>query len=68
MNEKKPWYMSKAVLAGIVSAGVGVAGLFGLHIPEGEVATLTDTSLSLVVTIAGFFGIYGRVVAEKKIG
>jgi len=67
MDEKKKWYQSKTVLAGIVTVLLGtyeavkvsLAPQFGWTLPEIP---------GIVFTILGAFGIYSRVIADKKIG
>ena len=61
MAEKKKWYLSKTVLAGVIAviiAGYNSATVqFGLPvIPE------------YVFGILGALGVYGRVTAKKDIG
>lgn len=67
MNEQKPWYASKGVWGGLIAALVGLLSLFGIHIPEGEVQTITDTVMSIVTSGAGLLAVYGRVVAKTKL-
>ena len=54
--EKKAWYASKTIWAGIIIAATGIASYFGLNVPT-----------ELVVTLAGAFGIYGiRDAIDQK--
>lgn len=68
MNDGKPWYTSKTIWSGLVAAVVGLLGLFGFTVPEGEVQTLTEMLVNLVATGAGLVAMYGRIVATSKIG
>jgi len=65
--ETKKWYESKTIWSGIIAILIAVyntvrpllAQYFGVYLPE-----IPDW----VYTILGALGIYGRVVADKKIG
>jgi hypothetical protein len=65
--DSKKWYQSKTIRAGIVTILIAVyntvrpllAQYFNVYLPE-----IPDW----VYTILGALGIYGRVVADKKIG
>jgi len=67
MENKKPWYQSKAVLAGIVTVLIGtyestrltLAPQLGWELPEIP---------PFVYTVLGAIGIYGRVSANTKVG
>ena len=67
MNRTKPWYQSRTVWAGAVSAATGIGALFGVHVPADQTPALTDALLGLTVSISGLVAIYGRVVANSKI-
>ena len=67
MEDQKPWYMSKTILASIVTVIALIAGGFNLTIDvqtQGEVVEL----VSVVVGVVGsVFAIYGRIKASKTI-
>ena len=66
MENSKPWYQSKAVLAGIVTVLIGtyemvklnIAPQFGWHLPEIP---------PIAYTILGALGVYGRVTATTTV-
>lgn len=71
MEEKKPWYLSKTIVAGAVqiAAGAGIAA--GYITPEdGRLVIETGPGVvtGLIAGLAGAASIYGRVTANKKIG
>ena len=67
MEDQKPWYMSKTILASIVTVIALIAGGFNLTIDvqtQGEAVEL----VSVVVGVIGsVFAIYGRVKASETI-
>ena len=52
---KKPWYMSKAIWAAVITGGLGILDAFGIQVPTG-----------LYVILASF-GLYGLRTAKKEI-
>ena len=63
--EKKKWYRSKTIWAGVVGVLLGVVGLIDQHFGT----NFAEHSIySIVVTLAGAFGIYGRSVVKSSIG
>ena len=64
MKGKKKWYESKTVWSGIIAVVVATlnAIMVNFNVPG------LHFVLNLITSIAGAFGIYGRVVADKKIG
>ncbi len=67
-KENKPWYLSKTVLAGIVTMVIGIAGAFGFGAAlEGEKDMLIDTVLQITTAVAGIVAVYGRLTAEKEL-
>lgn len=69
--ETKPWYLSKTVLGGVIAAGAGVAGLFGINLDALTQAELL-AHLDMIVTagsalVGGVLAIYGRLKATKSI-
>ena len=67
MEDQKAWYMSKTIIASIVTVIALIAGGFNLTI---DVQTQSDV-VELVSVVVGVFGsvfaIYGRIKASKTI-
>ena len=66
-KEEKPWYLSKTVLASIITVVIGIAGAFGIDGLDVEKDQLAEIALSAATAIAGAIAIYGRVKAKQKI-
>jgi uncharacterized membrane protein len=60
----KKWYYSKTVWAGIITALVGAAQTIGLQF---GFDLLTNPIASVILTILGALGVYGRVSATTSI-
>jgi uncharacterized membrane protein len=60
----KPWYLSKTVWAGIITALVGAAQTIGLQF---GVNILDNHVVSIVLTVLGVLGVYGRVSSTTTI-
>lgn len=62
--DTKKWYQSKAIWAGIVTAVIGaaeaIAKVFGIDLN-------TYWWFSIVITVLGGIGVYGRASATTKI-
>jgi hypothetical protein len=60
----KKWWTSKAVWAGIITVVVAT-----LQAIDSAVGTnlMTSPIISVILTLAGAFGVYGRVAAKDKI-
>jgi len=60
----KKWYQSKAVWGGIIATALGILQLidqnFGTHLANTQI-------VSVIISLAGALGIYGRVKADKRI-
>lgn len=67
MDDKKSWYKSKTVLTGIVTTLVGLYGLVDVNLGPQFGFDLPGIP-EWVFAVLGGLGIYGRVVADKKIG
>ncbi|MEM1370590.1 MAG: hypothetical protein AAGG72_00020 [Pseudomonadota bacterium] len=67
MVNAKPWYLSKGVWGGLIASAAGIASFFGIHVPEGDVQSITEIVMSIVTSAAGLFAVYGRLVAEDKL-
>ena len=70
--ESKPWYLSKGVIGGLVSAVAGVLALLGHALPDGSIPFLTDQVTNIAegvfAVVGGITAIYGRIKADKRIG
>ena len=62
MTEVKPWWTSRTIWAGIVTALMGVLSIFGV-IPMFDASIIDE----IVTALMGLVAIYGRVVANKEI-
>lgn len=67
MTNTKPWYLSKTVWAGLVSATAATAAIFGVPINEAAKNNLVDSGFQLVSAISGIFAVFGRVTASTRI-
>jgi len=69
--ETKPWYKSKAVIGGVLTAVAGVIAMFGYAFSPAEVEASTKDTLLIVVAVEAAIGsvlaIWGRVKAKKKL-
>ena len=61
----KKWYQSKTILSCIVAIAVAILQNL-IQYGIGDVSVLQQI-LNLIIAVAGVFGIYGRVKADKKI-
>ena len=67
MEDQKPWYMSKTILASIVTVIALIAGGFNLTIDaqtQGEVVELVSVVVGVIGSVVA---IYGRIKASKTI-
>lgn len=62
--DSKKWYQSKTIIAGILTAVIGAAQSIGLLF---SFDLLANPIMSVVITILGALGVYGRSVANKSI-
>ena len=67
MEETKPIYLSKTVIASVIVILATVLGPFGINIDAGTQTQLVDFILAIVTAVAGIVAIYGRVKATKVI-
>lgn len=75
MEETKPWYLSRGVLGGAVSAVAGAAQLAGYTVTPADQAALVDGATQLGQLafgvgslVGGLVAIWGRIKASKAIG
>ncbi len=67
MNSVKPWYLSKTILASIITIIMSLGGLFGLPTGLIDNAALADTIMQAITALMGLVAIMGRLTASKKI-
>lgn len=67
MNSVKPWYLSKTILASIITIVMSLGGLFGLPTGLVDNAALADTIMQAITALMGLVAIMGRLTASKKI-
>ncbi len=67
MNSVKPWYLSKTILASIITIIMSLGGLFGLPTGLVDNAALVDTIMQAITALMGLVAIVGRLSASKKI-
>lgn len=68
--ETKPWYQSKAVIAGIIATVCTILLAFGVTGAGGvseESEPIADNIIALIAAITAIIGIIGRIVAKTKI-
>ncbi len=64
----KKWYESKTIWASIVTVAAAVAGMFGYTIDTDTQNAIISNITSLVAAVGGVIAMWGRIVADKKIG
>lgn len=62
--DTKKWYLSKTIWAGIVTALVGAAQTIGLQF---GVDLLANPIASVILSILGVLGVYGRAKSSSTI-
>lgn len=62
--DNKKWYLSKTIWAGIITALIGAAQTIGLQF---GFDLLANPIASMVISVLGALGIYGRVTANTSI-
>lgn len=67
MNSVKPWYLSKTILASIITIVMSLGGLYGLPTGLIDNAALADTIMQAITALMGLVAIMGRLTASKKI-
>lgn len=67
MEDTKPWWQSTAVWGGIIAGLAGLAGLFGYQIDQVLQTDATAWVAGLAAAVGGFFAIWGRIKASKKV-
>lgn len=64
MIDKKPWYLSKTVIASVVVIAAAGANIDVDRVTAGDIASQLD---AIITAVAGIVAIYGRVTAKKAI-
>lgn len=70
MSEKKPWYLSKTIIAATLTAMCGFLVLFGVGEAKPaakEVGPIADVIIGLLTAIMSAVAIWGRIKANTKI-
>ena len=67
MEDQKPWYTSKTILASLVTVIVLIAGAFNYSIDAQTQDDVVELATVIVGVIGSVFAIYGRVKASKTI-
>lgn len=68
MTQSKPWYLSRTILASLVTIATAAAGMIGLPVAGLDNAALADNLLELITALSGLAAIFGRVAADSRIG
>lgn len=66
--DSKPWWQSKTIWGGIVTAVAAVLGIWGVAVSPEDQAQLVDTITLVAAGIGGVVAIIGRLAAKKQIG
>ena len=64
MFDKKPWYMSKTIVIGIIVAALGI---YGIEVDQDMWKTITENSDKVFELIAVAIIIYGRLTAKETL-
>ena len=68
MEDTKKWWQSKGVIGSLVSVAALAARLFGFDIDPAAEQALIAHALEIGAAIGSMMGLYGRIVADKRIG
>ncbi len=68
MQDVKPWYRSKTILASLITIGAAFAGLGGIPAGPLDSSALADSLVEGVAAISGIVAIIGRLAARHRIG
>ena len=67
MEEQKAWYMSKTIIASLVTLVALVAGVFNVTIDTDSQQSIIELVSVVVGAIGSAVAIYGRIKANKTI-
>ncbi len=68
MKTSKPWYLSKTILASIITIAMAAAGLVGFPVAGIDKGALSETLIQAITAISGLLAIFGRLSAKERIG
>ena len=68
MEDVKQWYLSKTVWGALVAILASLLPAMGMGLDAGAQGQLADDLVSLAGAIGGLIAIYGRLMAEKRLG
>jgi len=68
MEEVKPWYASKTIWFAIVTLLATMAGFWGYDFVASEQQEVVDAVMAIVAALGSLGAMYGRKVANKRIG
>jgi len=68
MNATKPWYLSRTIIASLITIVTAAAGLVGVPVGVIDNGALTETLLQAITAVSGLVAILGRLSATDKIG
>lgn len=68
MTDIKPWYLSRTIWAGLVSAGATLGAMLGVSLDPGGQAALTEAVLQAISAVSAIVAILGRIQARSRIG
>jgi hypothetical protein len=68
MDGTKQWYRSKTVWGGLVALAAGLARAAGIEVDAALQGEIADSLLAIASALGGLVAIYGRLVAETRLG
>lgn len=67
MENVKPWWQSKTMVAGIVTLVIGILGSTGLADLEGQQGVIVEKIMEILTALGSLVVLYGRMTANKGI-
>jgi hypothetical protein len=68
MNDRKQWHQSKTVWGAFIAILAGLLQAGGIDLDADGQTQLADSLLALSGAIGGLIALYGRLMADKKVG
>jgi len=68
MQDIKPWYRSRTILASLITIAAALAGLSGAPAGPVDGSAIADSLLEGVAAVSGIVAIIGRLSARQRIG
>ncbi len=68
MQDIKPWYRSRTILASLITIAAALAGLGGVPVGPVDGSAIADSLLEGVAAVSGIVAIIGRLSARQRIG